>query len=102
MPVVPSVYRCAQGTYNLHPNNDQRNTQESLSKAKSFTSAEGCSHRPYPDRQNTLSGESAQFFPFCTWGKEDLEAGRTRKFFWAISLRKQFEIRTSGDKQLLV
>jgi hypothetical protein len=41
MPVVPSVYRCAQGTYNLHPNNDQRNTQESLSKAKSFTSAEG-------------------------------------------------------------
>jgi hypothetical protein len=28
---------------------------------KSFTSAEGCSHRLLSDRQNTLKEESAQF-----------------------------------------
>jgi hypothetical protein len=47
-------------------NCDQRNTRESLSKAKrSFTSAEGCSHWPYSDRQDTLSKESAQFSSLC-------------------------------------
>jgi hypothetical protein len=37
-----------------------------------------------------------------TWVKRTLEAGRARKFFWAIFIFKQlFEIRTSGDKQLI-
>jgi hypothetical protein len=75
-------------------------------KKISFISAEGCSHRLESDRQSTLSGESAQFLSLSaphldgwvwvhnlcnwllrkggTWSKGDLEAGRTRKFFWAI------------------
>jgi hypothetical protein len=90
-----------------------------------FKSAEGCSHRPEPDRQNTLSGDSGQFlslsalslmdgFGFTIFAIGYLEKGahevrvslkqgeQENSFEQYSSLSKQFEIRTSGDKQLFV
>jgi hypothetical protein len=92
-------------------------------KKNCFTSAEGCSHRPEPDRQNTLSGDSGQFlslsalslmdgFGFTIFAIGYLEKGahevrvslkqgeQENSFEQYSSLSKQFEIRTSSDKQL--
>jgi hypothetical protein len=50
----------------MFPNIDQGNMQESVIKAKrSFTSAEGCSHKPESDGQSTLSGISSVFISIC-------------------------------------
>jgi hypothetical protein len=35
-------------------------------KKKSFTSAEGCSHRPESDTQNTPSWKSTRFLSLCS------------------------------------